>query len=158
MFTARIIDASEAMAVLGLVRLCYPDIAVSAWRDHIGRLGAGRRRSAGCVVVNDQRGYAHASCLFRVAPDPRFGRRLELSYLSRAELPASTAPDVLFDFVDDLARNEGCSHIVIEDSDTRIADERVANWTDIGRDLISHDFRPGTVGFVKTVTPAVSAS
>ena len=29
MFTARIIDANEAMAVFGLVRLCYPEIELA---------------------------------------------------------------------------------------------------------------------------------
>lgn len=157
MFSARIIDATEAMAVFALVRLCYPEIEMAAWRDHLARL-AGKRSNAGCVVVSDQRGYAHASCLFRVTPDPRTRRRLEISYLSRAELPASTAPGVLFSFVDELARERECGHIVIEDTDARIAEDRIVAWTDIGRDLLTHDFRPGSVGFVKVVMPAERAS
>lgn len=157
MFRARIIDANEATAVFALVRLCYPEIELNAWRDHLARL-AGKRRNAGCVVVSDQRGYAHASCLFRVAPDPRSRRRLEISYLSRAELPASTAPDVLFSFVDELARERQCGLIVIEDTDARIAEDRIAAWTDIGRELICHDFRPGSVGFVKVLEPVARAS
>jgi hypothetical protein len=151
MFTARIIDAHEAMAVFGLVRLCYPEIELAAWRDHLARLSGGKRRHAGCVVVSDQRGYAHAACLYRVTPDPRSGRLLEVSYLSKADLPASTAADVLFAFVDDLALKQGCSHIVIEDLDARIAQDRLTAWTGIGHDLISHDFRPGMIGFVKAV-------
>ena len=152
MFTGRIIDAKEAMTVFGLVRLCYPEIEIDAWRAHIASLGSGKRPKAGCIVVNDQRGYVHAACLFRISRDPRWGRRLEISYLSKAELPASTAPDILFDFIDELARHEGCTSIVLEDSGTRIAEERLLSWTDVGRALVAHDFRPGSVGFVKTVS------
>ncbi|WP_296574857.1 hypothetical protein [Phreatobacter sp.] len=154
MFKGRIIEASEAMTVFGLVRLCYPDIRIDAWRHHLAGLGTGKRRRSGCVVVNDRRGYVHAACLYRIAPDPRAGRRLELSYLSKAELPASTAPDTLFDFVHDLARGEGCSTILIEDTSGRVAPERLATWVDIDRALAAHDFRPGSVGFVKMVAAA----
>lgn len=154
MFKGRIIDAHEATTVFGLVRLCYPDIGFDAWRTHLAGLKRGRKRHAGCVVVNDQRGYVHAACLFRVSPDLRSGRRLEISYLSKAELPASPAPDILFDFVDGLAREEGCSTILIEDSAAKIAEERLAHWTDIDQALVDHDFRPGSVGFVKVVPPA----
>lgn len=156
MFKGRIIDANEAMTVFGLVRLCYPDIAIDAWRQHLQGLGTGKRRRSGCVVVNDQRGYVHAACLYRVAPDPRSGRRLELSYLSKAELPASTAPDTLFDFVDELARGEGCSSILIEDTASGVAPDRLASWTDIDHALAAHNFRPGSVGFIKTVDPVPS--
>jgi hypothetical protein len=158
MFTARIIDANEAMAVFGLVRLCYPEIEVSAWRDHLSRLGVGKRKTAGCIVVTDQRGYCHAACLYRIAPDPRSGRRLEISYLSKAELPASKAQDVLLDFVDDLARREGCGHILIEDTDARIADRKIETWSGIDHDLASHHFRPESVGFVKVLPPLSCAS
>lgn len=154
MFKGRIIDAHEAMTVFGLVRLCYPDIKIDAWRQHLAGLGTGKRRRSGCVVVDDRRGYVHAACLFRIAADPRSGRRLELSYLSKAELPASTATDTLFDFIDNLARNEGCSTILIDDSG-RVAPERLAAWADIDLALAAHNFRPGSVGFVKTV-PAAS--
>lgn len=158
MFTARIIDANEAMAVFGLVRLCYPDIEVSAWRDHLVRLGVGKRRMAGCIVVSDQRGYSHAACLYRIAPDPRSGRRLEISYLSKAELPASTAHDVLLDFIDDLARREGCHHIVVEDTGTRISHRRLGSWAEADHDLASHHFRLESLGFVKAVEPLTCAS
>jgi hypothetical protein len=154
MFKGRIIEANEAMTVFGLVRLCYPDIEIEAWRQHLAGLGSGKRRRSGCVVVDDRRGYVHAACLYRIAPDPRSGRRLELSYLSKAELPASTAPTTLFDFVDDLARGEGCSTILIEDTSGRVAPERLATWVDIDRALTAHNFRPGSIGFVKTVPVA----
>jgi hypothetical protein len=154
MFKGRIIDASEAMTVFGLVRLCYPDIEIDAWRHHLQGLGGGKRRKSGCVVVNDQRGYVHAACLFRITPDPMSGRRLELSYLSKAELPASTAPDTLFDFVDELARDEGCSTILIEESVARLTDGPLTHWGDLDKALEAHDFRPGSVGFVKTVPEA----
>jgi hypothetical protein len=154
MFSARIIGAEEAMAVFGLVRLCYPEIEPQAWREHLARLGRGQRRRAGCVVVADQRGYAHAACLFRVVPDPRAGRRLEISYLSKAELPASRAPDVLFAFVDELAQAQGCAAIVVHDNQARIAQDRLATWTGLGTDLVAHHFKPGTIGFEKTVPAA----
>ncbi len=151
MFKARIIDANEAMTVFGLVRLCYPDIEIDAWRQHLHGLGTGKRRKSGCVVVADQRGYVHAACLFRITPDPMSGRRLELSYLSKAELPASTAPDTLFDFVDELGREENCSTIVIEEAVTRLADGPLTHWGDLDQALAAHHFRPGSVGFVKAV-------
>ncbi len=156
MFNARIIGTEESMAVFGLVRLCYPEIEPSAWRGHLAGLGRGKRRRAGCVVVSDQRGYAHAACLFRITPDPRSGRRLDISYLSKAELPASTAPDVLFAFVDQLARDEDCASIVVHDSQARIAQDRLATWSGVGRDLISHHFTPGTIGFEKSVVATVA--
>lgn len=156
MFTARIIDAKEAMTVFGLVRLCYPDIKIDAWRAHLTRLGAAKRPKSGCIVVGDLRGYVHAACLFRIAPDPRSGRRLEVSYLSKAELPASTAANTLFDYIDAMARHEGCSSILIEDSGTWQDEDRLMAWTDVGHALIAHDFRPGSVGFIKAVPPSVS--
>jgi hypothetical protein len=152
MFTARLVDGSDAMAALGLVRLCHPDIAIEHWRALFERTGAAGRGGLGCVAVTDRRGYAHAACLYRIALDPRFGRRLEVSYLSRADLPASTASETLFGFIDTLAAEHGCSQIVIEDSDSRIATERLSSWTDIGQVLADHQFRPGSVGFVKSVT------
>ena len=154
MFSARIIHAEEAMAVLGLVRLCYPEIEPQAWRAHLARLGRGRTSRAGCVVVSDQRGYTHAACLYRVLPDPGTGRRLEISYLAKADLPASTATEVLFAFVDELARAQRCRAIVVHDSQARIARDALATWTDLGDDLAAHHFRPGAIGFEKAVAPA----
>lgn len=148
MFTARVISAKDALAAFGLVRLCYPDIGLEAWKAQFAHSGRGE---AGCIVVADQRGTIHAACLYRLSLDPRFGRRLEISCLSRAELPASTASEVLFEFVDRFAREKACAQIVVEDADTRIASARVAAWTEMGRDLIDHQFRPGSVGFVKSV-------
>ncbi len=156
MFTARIIDAKEATTVFSLVRLCYPDIQIEAWRAHLVRLGMAKRRKSGCMVVADRRGYVHAACLFRIAPDPRSGMRLEVSYLSKAELPASTAANTLFDFIDEMARLEGCSSILIEDSGTWQDEDGLTAWTDVGHALMAHDFRPGSVGFVKAVAPPVS--
>lgn len=150
MFTARVIDTKDALAAFGLVRLCYPDIELSAWRAQFAAGKAGRG-DAGCIAVADQRGTIHAACLYRLSLDPRFGRRLEISYLSRAELPASTASDVLFDFVDSFAREKACAQIVVEDSDSRIAKARLASWTEVGKELMEHHFRPGSVGFVKAV-------
>jgi hypothetical protein len=151
MFTARLADGADAMAALGLVRLCHPDIAIEHWRTLFEQKDAAERGGLGCIAVTDRRGYAHAACLYRIALDPRFGRRLEVSYLSRADLPASTASESLFEFIDTLAADNGCSQIVIEDSDSRIATERLASWTDIGQVLADHQFRPGSVGFVKSV-------
>ena len=56
MFTARIIDAKEALTVFSLVSLCYPDIEIDAWRAHLSRLSAAKRPKSGCIVVSDQRG------------------------------------------------------------------------------------------------------
>jgi hypothetical protein len=154
MFTARLVDGTDAMAALGLVRLCHPDIAIEHWRALFEPAGAADRGGLGCVVVTDRRGYAHAACLYRIALDPRFGRRLEVSCLSRADLPASTASETLFDFIDMLAADNRCSQIVIEDYDSRIATQRLSSWTDIGQVLADHQFRPGSVGFVKSVAPA----
>lgn len=157
MFTARLVHGADAMAALGIVRICHPDIEIENWRALFDHDEAGDSAHFGCVVVADQRGYAHAACLFRIALDPRFGRRLEVSYLSRADLPASTASDVLFDFIDSLAARRACTQIVIEDADSRIAAERLTSWTDIGQVLTDHHFRPGSVGFVKSVAVAPTA-
>lgn len=154
MFTARLVNGSDAMAALGLVRICHPEVEIGHWRALFDTEQGQNRDNFGCVVVADQRGYAHAACLFRIALDPRFGLRLEVSYLSRADLPASTASEVLFDFIDELAAAKGCAQIVIEDADSRIAAERLTSWTDIGQVLADHQFRPGSVGFVKSVAPA----
>jgi hypothetical protein len=154
MFTARLVHGADAMAALGLVRICHPEIEIAHWRTLFDHDEAANRYDFGCIVVADQRGYAHAACLFRIALDPRFGRRLEVSYLSRADLPASTASEALFDFIDVLATKQGCAQIVIEDADSRIATERMTSWTDIGQVLTDHQFRPGSVGFVKSVAPA----
>jgi hypothetical protein len=154
MFTARLVHGADTMAALGLVRICHPEIAIEHWRALFDHDGPEPRDDFGCVVVADQRGYAHAACLFRIALDPRFGRRMEVSYLSRADLPAGTASEVLFDFIDSLAAQRRCAQIMIEDADSRIAAERLTSWTDIGQVLADHQFRPGSVGFVKSVTPA----
>ncbi len=141
MFRARIIDANEAMTVFGLVRLCYPDIEIDAWRQHLQGLGGGKRRKAGCLVVSDQRGYVHAACLFRVTPDPMSGRRMELSYLSKAELPAAPHRTPCSISSTNWPGKKHCSTIVIEEAVTRLADGPLTQWGDLDQALAAHQFR-----------------
>lgn len=154
MFKARIIGPEEALAVFGVVRLCYPDIEMRAWRDHLARLARSRSKGdAGCLVVQDWRQCTHACCLFRVVPDPVASRRLDVSYVAKADLPAGGAVPALFAAIEALAEERDCGLVVIQDFNARAFPEDRVLGVSPAAALADHGFAPAPTGYIKHIVP-----
>lgn len=152
MYKSRIIGPEEALAVFGVVRLCYPDIQMESWRSHVSELARAKKRDdAGCLVIQDWRKCAHAACLFRVAPDPRVGKRLEVSYVAKADLPASGAVSALLIAINELAAERGCEMVVIQDFNARAFPEDRVLGVSPAETLAALGYQPAPMGFVRGV-------
>lgn len=140
MFTSRIIRPDEAMAAFGLIRLCHPTVGPDAWSGLVKRVTRRRPEPGGCIAVEDRRGCVFATALFRISPDLILDRRLELSHMASAALPAMNPREDLFAFADHMAAKEGCRAIMVLQAGDPGA---------IDPDLVGRGYRSQVLGVVK---------
>lgn len=78
-FIATILERDRADAAYPTIRAAIPGMELAQWRRHVAAASVDRSRR-GIMVVENERGYIHALCCYRVDLDLRRGRTLAIDH------------------------------------------------------------------------------
>lgn len=109
-FRAARLESRGADRAYALVQFLDPTLKREDWVAFLAAAGGG----ADVMAIEDARGYAHAVFVQRVEQDLRYGRVLRLTALACSGLPSPDLHEAIFASGDRIARERGCSGVLIE--------------------------------------------
>lgn len=129
-FTARPLRLGEHTLVFPLVSFRYPHLSLDYWEEFVTGMARVHGGDDHLMAIVDSRGHFHAVFAYWVEPSLNGVGRLRIVHIASASLVGDATNRAFHAAIDKIARENGCTEVVIEVEDRvaglRGCDERSA--------------------------------